>query len=308
MNVVSISNNPLDLLEPPEIVNTVVESRPIFYKDNNDESAYLHCDPDRKGLHIVGDNSSPISIVNNSYNFEGAQYSDLYRQLVGICKSSGINAEGVHVHSQMSPNGSRGLIQMTFPHYEIDIGHGDTSWFQLLARSSFDGSWPAVFQAGAIRMACTNGQIFADNVCLYKSRHTKNLNLDHARRKMVEAIKTFEIEAERWHRWKESTISDRQALEIFAKAADCSVVAESRDIPLGDLLAKIKNKSLKYMWNQYIVHEKQVLGDNEWAVYNALTHWSTHAPVGAKTDSNSVLTIKARQQESVRGTLKLLAA
>ena len=57
MNVVSISNNPLDLLEPPEIVNTVVESRPIYYKDNNDESAYLHPDPDRKGIHVVGDDS-----------------------------------------------------------------------------------------------------------------------------------------------------------------------------------------------------------------------------------------------------------
>ncbi len=307
MNVVSISNNPLDLLEPPEIVNTVVESRPIFYK-TSDVSVKFYSDPDRKGLHIVGDNSPPISIVNNSYNFEGAQYSDLYKQLVGICKSSGINSEGVQVNSQMSPNGSHGIIKMTFPHYEIDLGHGDTSQFQLMARSSFNGLWPAVFQAGAIRLDCLNGQIFADNVCLYKSRHTKNLNLDHARRKMVEAIKTFEIEAERWHRWKESTISDRQALEIFAKAADCSVVAESRDIPLGDLLAKIKNKSLKYMWNQYIVHEKQVLGDNEWAAYNALTHWSTHAPVGDKTNSNSVLTIKARQQESVRGTLQLLAA
>lgn len=307
MNVVSISNNPLDLLEPPEIVNTVVESRPIFYK-TSDVSVKFYSDPDRKGLHIVGDNSPPISIVNNSYNFEGAQYSDLYRQLVGICKSSGINSEGVQVNSQMSPNGSRGLVQMTFPHYEIDLGHGDTSQFQLLARSSFDGSWPAVFQAGAIRMACLNGQIFADNVCLYKSRHTKNLNLDSARHKMVEAMKTFEIEAERWHRWKESTISDRQALEIFAKAADCSVVAESWDVPLVDLLSKIKNKSLKFMWNQYIFHEKKELGDNEWAVYNALTHWSTHAPVGDKTNSNSVLTIKARQQESVRGTLQLLAA
>ena len=308
MNVVSISNNPLDLLEPPEIVNTVVESRPIYYKDNNDESAYLHPDPDRKGIHVVGDDSPPIYIAKNSYNFEGAQYSDLYRQLIAICKASNIDSEGVQVKSAMTPNGSRGYITMTFPNYEVDLGHGDTSQFQLNGLSSHDGSWPATFDAGALRGNCLNKQVWGTYLCLFKSRHTKNLNLDHARRKMVEAVSTFKVEAERWHRWKESTISDRQALEIFAKAADCSVVAESRDIPLGDLLAKIKNKSLKYMWNQYIVHEKQVLGDNEWAVYNALTHWSTHAPVGAKTDSNSVLTKKARQQESVRGTLKLLAA
>ena len=304
-NIVSISNSSLDLLEPPEIVNTVLESRPILYQ-GSDSNHYQ--DPERKGLHVVGNNSEPISIVSKSYNFEGAQYSDLYKQLIGICKASGINSNGVQVASQMSPNGSRGIIKMTFPEYEIDLGHGDTSQFQLLARSSFDGSWPAVFQAGAIRMACLNGQIFADNVCLYKARHTKNLSLDHARRKMVEAIKTFEVEAERWHNWKETTVSDRKALGIFADAAGCSIVAESRDVPLGDLLAKIKNKSLKYMWNQYIVNEKQVLGDNEWAVYNALTHWSTHAPVGTKTDSNSVLSIKTRQQESVRSTLGLLAA
>ena len=53
MNVVSISNNPLDLLEPPEIINTVVESRPIYYRAKEFGDKNFYRDPDRKGIHVT---------------------------------------------------------------------------------------------------------------------------------------------------------------------------------------------------------------------------------------------------------------
>ena len=58
------------------------------------------------------------------------------------------------------------------------------------------------------------------------------------------------------------------------------------------------NRNLMYMWHQYTNNEQPLLGSNEWAAYNAMTHWSTHAPAGKKTDN--ILDVNVRRQALVR--------
>ena len=304
-NVIRLSNHPLDHVDAPEIVNTVIEERPVYYQDSN---GFVQQDSNRKAIHVQGSSAAPISIFKKGYNISGAQYSDMYTQMVNICKASDVDCTGVSVDSSVAPNGARGTIKITLPAHTVETARGDETQLQILGYNSVDGSWPMVIRMGAVRMACTNGQIMIDDFAVYKAKHTMSLDLGHARRKMAALLNSYTEEVERWRGWSTDSISDRFALITFAKAAKCKVNVESMSnmslLEILDHPSLIKNKAFKYLWNQYTQHEQKSLGSTKWAVYNALTHWTTHAPVGKKTDKNSVLKIKETQQIAASAAIK----
>jgi hypothetical protein len=304
-NVIRLSNHPLDHVDAPDIVNTVIEERPVYYQER---TGFIQQDSNRKAIHVKGSNEPPISIFKKGYNISGAQYSDMYTQMVNICKASDVDCTGVSVDSSVSPNGARGTIKITLPAHTVETARGDETQLQLLGYNSVDGSWPMVIRMGAVRMACINGQIMIDDFAVYKAKHTMSLDLGHARRKMAALLNSYTEEVERWRGWSTDSISDRFALITFAKAAKCKVNVESMSnmslLEILDHPSLIKNKAFRYLWNQYTQHEQKSLGSTKWAVYNALTHWTTHAPVGKKTDKNSVLKIKETQQIAASAAIK----
>jgi len=304
-NVIRLSNHPLDHVDAPDIVNTVIEERPVYYQDSN---GFVEQDSNRKAIHVQGSSAAPISIFKKGYNISGAQYSDMYTQMVNICKASDVDCTGVSVDSSMAPNGARGVITITLPAHTVETARGDETQLQLVGYNSVDGSWPMVIRLGAKRLVCSNGQIMIDDFAVYKAKHTMSLDLGHARRKMTALLNSYTEEVERWRGWSTDSISDRFALITFAKAAKCKVNVESMSnmslLEILDHPSLIKNKAFKYLWNQYTQHEQKSLGSTKWAVYNALTHWTTHAPVGKKTDKNSVLKIKETQQIAASAAIK----
>ncbi len=307
LNIVN-AVHPLEAIEPPSIVNTVIESRPMYYPDSE---GLLTLDTDRRGLFVKGEGSPPINVVKPSYNFKGAQYGDLYGAMVNVCKHSGIDCTGATVNSNMTPDGSKGFITITLPEYTIETAKGDESQFQITGRTSFDGSWCVVLQVGAVRMVCTNGQVFVDNFSMYKSKHTISMSPEHAQRKLAAALTTYQYEAERWKHWTKQSITDREAYNVFALAAKCRFVLSKPDLSILELMQEpevFRNKALGYMWTQYATQEQRTLGSTHWAAFNAMTHWSTHAPAAKKSAEGSLLTIKAKRHDSVRDAVVRLAA
>ena len=63
-NVVPLSDlvneHPLDLLDPPNIVNTVVEARPMYYTS---QEGMTLLDTTRRGLHVKGEDDLPMFVV-----------------------------------------------------------------------------------------------------------------------------------------------------------------------------------------------------------------------------------------------------
>ncbi len=307
-NFVNPNVHPLDQLEVPDIVNTVIEDRPMLYTNR---SGFHTTDPTRRGLHVVGTDEPPINVVKPSYNFKGAQYSDLYSAMINICKASGINCKGASVDSMMSPDGALGTITLTLPEYTIETAKGDASVFQINGRTSFNGVWAVILQIGAVRMACTNGQVFIDNFSMYKAKHTISMSTEHAQRKLAAALNSYQHEADRWKNWTQNSITNREAFNVFAIAAKCKFVLANPTMSVRELLEEpevYRNRALQYMWNQYTTDEQKTLGSTHWAAYNAMTHWSTHAPSAKKTAEGSILAIKAKRVDFVRLAAKSLAA
>ena len=305
MHVINLNPNQTYVNQLDEVVNLpTIMSSPVEFMDHNDN---IHQDPDRKVIY-TDQSSKVINVVKKGYTFENNQPSDIVRLSEATLLQSGVSLKGLSRTAQIAPDGSKMILQYTLPEFTVDLGNGDETQFQILFYNSYDGSWSFTVRAGAIRMACLNGQVSVDDISMFKAKHTPSINPDHARRKMVLAIQQFHAEGERWARWKEQSVTNREALRTFADAAGCKFVHENNDMTLMELFQHknvYSNRSLMYMWNQYTNHEQPKLGSNEWAVYNAMTHWSTHAPAGRKTDENNVLGTLVRRQDKVRNAVAL---
>lgn len=306
MNVINLNSEQkyIDQLEPVTDLPTILSS-PVEYMDHNDN---VHQDPDRRVIY-TDKSSKIINVVKKGFTYDNNQPSDIVRLSEATLLQSGVSLKDMTRRTQIAPDGSKMILQYTLPEFTIDLGQGDETQFQILFYNSYDGSWCFTVRAGAIRMACLNGQVSVDDISMFKSKHTPSINPDHARRKMVLAIQQFHAEGERWARWKDQSVTNREALLIFADAAGCKFVYENRhDMTLMEMFQNkqvYSNRALMYMWNQYTNQEQPKLGSNEWAVYNAMTHWSTHAPAARKTDENNVLGTLVRRQDKVRNAVAL---
>jgi len=302
-NIIQLNNQQRHIDMLPDVGELpVITSSPLRFVNHAGD---LVTDPNRKVI-TTTTSDEVINVVKNGFTFENNQPADVLRMSESLLLQSGISLKNVTREVQLAPNGSKMTIKYTFPDYIVDLGNGDETQFQILFYNSHDGAWSFTVRAGAVRMACLNLQVHVSDICMFKAKHTPSINPDHARRKMVAAIQHFHLEGERWSRWKEQSVTNRQAFETFAAAAGCKIVAASQELSMLELLSDKRvftNRSLMYMWNQYTTNEQKVLGSNEWAVYNALTHWSTHAPAGRKTNVNNELATTVRRQEAVRGAI-----
>ena len=99
-------------------------------------------------------------------------------------------------------------------------------------------------------MKCLNGQVIADSFSMYKAKDTIRMDTEHAKRKMVAALQSYQEEGERWKRWTQNTISDREAFNVFAMAAKCKFVLARQEMSISQLMEEpdvYKNRALSYL-------------------------------------------------------------
>jgi len=58
------------------------------------------------------------------------------------------------------------------------------------------------------------------------------------------------------------------------------------------------------MWNVYSSVYSKRLGDNYWAVYNAMTDWSTHCDVSRSSSRANIASIENDRQQVVQEAIK----
>ena len=251
------------------------------------------------------DTNQVLNVVGSRYRM--AQDTDAWKAAERILINSGLDLTGLERRMAESHEGARAYAVYTLPSYTVDLGAGDESVLQVSAYSSFDGTWCFSLEVGAVRMICLNTQVAIDGFSLYKSKHTPSLDIGHAVRKIGTVLDTYNKEAERWGRWREQEVTDMSAFLTFAKAANCKFVPARVSFTISEFLEEpevYRNQALMYMWNQYTTDERKHLGNNQWAVYNTLTHWATHAPAGKKTATANIEAIKVRRSERVRETAR----
>jgi len=242
-----------------------------------------------KEVYYRNDTGKPIAIHGKRY--KPLQYTTMIDKSRDMIERCNLDATGVTEQIQVSPNSGMCLVNYTLPAKEYETPDGDTGCVTVMALSSFNGVWSFILSLGFQQSACLNSQIFIKNpASIYKSRHNGSLDVDRATNLLGKTANILESEIELWHEWYNTPITKD---DIHNAIADCANISRDTDEPY-------RNKNYQYLVNAYSFDYAPKMGRNRWALYNALTDWSTHAP----SKSKNKITLIQRRSEKVQETLE----
>ena len=224
-----------------------------------------------------------------------------------ILERSDLNTTGISEQIRTSHDGARCFVQYNLPAHTYETGDGDRASLSLLSTSSFDGTWPFMISVAAIQSACTNLQVFiSGEVAIYKAKHTQSLDIEHGANIIVKSLDVFNNERELWKAWQGTQVRDMEAFNFFADALDVKLKSGFTLSTPADLLNSLprRNENLNYIWRVYDAVYRNRLGANWWAVYNAMTDWSTHFGAVRQSSERNIASIQNERQQVIRKAIK----
>ena len=168
---------------------------------------------------------------------------------------------------ELFDNGAKMRGTVSFDDLTIEPKVGDFIKFQVLFYNSYDGSWAYQQQAMGLRLWCLNGCTDRHTVVRTVAKHTTNINIEADASKIQQGVDTFFRRKEEYLVWMNTHVSDDMA-EMFFKYSLCRIKTNTSEFKWN----KARLETLMGLWHT----EKQHLGRNKWALYNACTYWATH--------------------------------
>ena len=175
----------------------------------------------------------------------------------------------------------RGTI--LFNDLEIEPIKGDHVKLQMQFFNSYDGSWAYANQLAGLRLICTNGMVSPEAIARTWARHTSQINVEGAVQQIAQGMDTFMNAKEQWQEWMKVKVIREQA-ESFFKQTIVKRRTKSTD-------ERHNGRQLDVLMGQ-LDAEFATLGKNQWALYNCLTHWSSH------TEATKTPAITQRSREA----------
>lgn len=216
--------------------------------------------------------------------FHLARNDQIFPMIEEAITKSQVDMSGMKVKDSMARNGGLTVRTYTFPSHVIEPQVGDITQLEMKVINSYDGGSQFKAHIGGMRLACSNGMVLPHGqINLISARHTKGLQvkLPEVIQKMVKALEIFNSNTESWQLMTEREITDAQALAIIAKLPQINDRLEER---------------LKGLW----LDHKIEMGNTMWALYNALTYWSTHEDIRASSRSNTPAIVLERESKVQR--------
>jgi len=224
-----------------------------------------------------------------------------------IIERSDLSINGMEEIIRTSHNGARTFVQYRLPEHTYKTSDGDSASLSLLSISSFDGTWPFMISAAAIQQACTNLQVFVGGeVSVFKAKHTRSLDIEQGGRIITKSLDLFHNQRDLWQEWQGTQVRDMEAFNFFTDALDVKLKSGFTLSTPSDLLNSLprRNENLNYIWRMYDSIYKNRLGANWWAVYNAMTDWSTHFGAVRQSSERNIASIQNERQQVIRKAIK----
>lgn len=210
-----------------------------------------------------------------------------------IRESTDIDTNGMQITDSVAYAGGRSIRSYIFPEHKIQIGKSDhdVTNLRLNVVNSYDGSTNLRLMMGGYRMVCANGMIVGDTAAQYVARHTSGFSLGEIQTRIAAQLRAFNEAGEMWKVWANKPCDDTHAYYLLTEFANGS---------------KKLAETLIGLWHI----ENRTLGKTMWALFNALTYWSTHTEVKAASQGNKPAIILEREARVTRfmSNPKLLAA
>ena len=194
-----------------------------------------------------------------------------------------------------SHGGARTMLDIILPAHEINL-NGDVSQMRISALNSYDGRWQYQTRAGAIRMACLNGQIMGSFVGAYTEYHNAKLDVKTSSAKMVEMLDGFHGAKEWWGRLMSQKVTHEDVLNTVSTYVDRQPMAKIE----GEELAKfMKRRAVSVLVDKFETYAAE-MGHTAYALYNALTDEVTHAKRNDDTAASSLKLAEDRLSETLK--------
>ena len=246
--------------DPRDYARNTVEGKNVYFRTDTGESLAIH-----------GDRYKPVT------------HKEMIDTARNVLERSNLNLEGIQEDIRVGDNGSTCFVRHFMPSHEIKTPDGDTAQMTMLHINSFNSVWPYQATAGAHQSACLNHQVFVSGAAaIYKARHTNKLNVDHGAAKLNGILGMLDKQNEIWAEWNNIRVPVEQAFKIFAEAAGSSFALGKlkEGISFREIMTMptaYNNNNLRYLMTQFDTCYVPRMGNTYWAVYNALTDWSTHS-------------------------------
>lgn len=234
-----------------------VETQPIFDKFGNEI-------PDQKCV-MRTDTNAVLGVHGSRYQI--IKHDDVVSSLMDAVKASNISRDYTTNFSVIE-DGRKLRGEILFNDLTVEPKVGDFVKFRISFFNSYDGSWAFSQSADGLRLWCLNGCTTANKTASSKFKHTQSVNIEGSAAKMIFGLETFMNQPDVWRQWMTSSVTDAMA-ETFFKAT----IAKSFTNQVQNQKTNEKQlEKLLSIWH----NESDELGDNKWALYNAMTYWSSH--------------------------------
>ncbi len=207
-----------------------------------------------------------------------------------ILGSQTLKTDGMAIRDQVAYAGGRTIRSYVFPEHEVKIGPSDVTQLRINVLNSYDGSTNLQVMAGGYRVVCANGMVIGRNIAKYSARHTSAFDERIVARQIAASLDSFVEAGKNWHTWATTRITDEQAMKLI----DAHVGVDSQ--------GRSKSEKTRADIVGYWFTERAEIGSNLWALFNALTYWSTHQDIKSASQGNRAA-IVAEREKRVASTL-----
>lgn len=243
--------------------------------------------PDRKRKMIIRTDTDEVLSVQ-SMDYKLVSNEVMFSKLDEAIANSALDTTDMKITEWSPRNGAQAVRRYEFPKHQAKIGEvegeDDLLNLNLYVRNSYDSSSAFRVMLGAMRLLCWNGMVMGNkDVDLY-GRHTKNFNINNMIRKLDVSLNMFAAQADEWRTWQQKALSEADARMLL------------------DNSKKLSESAKEVIMLQYII-ETRALGHTVWALFQALTWWSTHSKLranGEETAGDNIINIRLQREELVR--------
>lgn len=247
--------------------------------------------PDKKAV-IDADLEHDNYIATVGTGYKVISNRDVFTQFANVLQESSLDTTDMKARTICSK--ARTYVQFTFPKHSVEVRDNDLIELQIVARNSYDGSMRFSLEIGGFRLLCSNGMGIGSYTNVYSNKHSSGFSYEKMAKYLETAVKVFDEAGEEWKKMTKIPVTNDDALEVLR------VMTERPGIETYTEVMEGKNTVLKAAlieWERYV----KELGLNKFALYNTVTHLSSHA-VTAKGDIVGLRIYKEKLRDKALST------
>jgi len=210
------------------------------------------------------DTAQVLGTVGNKYKI--IKHDDVVNSIMDAVSQANISQDCTF-NVKVIEDGAKLRGTILFNDLVIEPDVGDYVKFMVQFYNSYDGSWAFQQSAMGYRLWCKNGCADLDTIATTVSKHTAGVNVKGSAAKIEGGLDAFFKKREMWQEWMNIPVSKQQA-EDFFKFALCKLKSNTST----ERFNEKRLNELMGLWYE----DSAKLGSNKWALYNAMTYWSSH--------------------------------